>query len=110
MKYSRENNVLHGFPFANVHPHVVSKKLSHFDNSDACSDSHLFCLALEALAIANCLGVDELAAGICGVHTASGEAVLNGGSVVSASVKESGSTGNSMIAVNLVMTNVLIFA
>ena len=48
--------------------------------------------------IADCLGVDEQVACACGVHTASGES------------EESGNTGNSMIAVNLVMINVLMFA
>ena len=102
VKYSLENNVLHGFPSANLHPHVASKNLSHVANSDACSDSDRFCLAMKALVIAVCLGVDEQVACACGVHTTSGESKGN--------VEESGNTGNSMIAVNLMMMSVLIFA
>ena len=105
MKYSLENSILHGFPSANLHPHVASKNLSHIANSDACSDSHRFCLAMKALVIADCLGVDEQVACACGVHTGSGESVLDEGNV-----EESGNTSNSMIAVNLVMINVLMFA
>ena len=104
--------MLHGFPSANVHPHVASKNLLQDSNSDVISDSHRFCLAMKALVIADFLGVDEQAADVCGVHIASGVAVLVlvEGNVDSTSSKESGSTGNSMIAVNLVMNHVLIFA
>ena len=93
-----------------MHPHVASKNLSHFDSSDANSDSHCFCLALKAFLIADCLGVDEQAAGNCGVHMTSGEALFKERSVDSTSSKESGSTGNSMIPVKLVRINVVIFA
>ena len=85
MKYSLENNVLHGFPSANLHPHVASKNLSYIANPDACSDSHRFCLAMKALVIADCLGVNEQVAGIYGVHTVSEEAVLDEGNVDSTS-------------------------
>ena len=103
------NNVLHGFPFASVHQHVVSKNLSHFDSLDASSDSRCFCLALKVLLIADCLEVDEQAAGNCGVHMTSGEALFKERSFDSTSSKESGRTGNSLIPVNLVMINVVIF-
>ena len=52
--------------------------------------------------IADCLGVDEQVACACGVHTISGESEGN--------VEKSANTDNSMIAVNLVMMSVLMFA
>ena len=103
--------MLHGFPSANVHPHVASKNLLQDSNSDAISASHRFCLAMKALVIVDFLGVDEHAADVCGVHMASGVAVLAlvDGNVDSTSSSESGSTGNSIIPVNLLMNHVLIF-
>ena len=68
-----------------LHPHVASKNLPHIANSDACSDSHHFCLAMKALVIADCLGVEEQVAGVCGVYTALEEAVLDEGNVDSTS-------------------------
>ena len=110
-KYSLENNVLHGFPSANVHPHVASKNLLQDSNSTAISASDRFCLAINAFVIADFLGVDEHTADICGVHIASGATVLAlvEGNGDSTSSSESGSTGNSIIAVNLVINHVLIF-
>ena len=55
-------------------------------NSDASSDSDHFCLAMKALVIADCLGVDEQVAYTCGVHTASGESEGN--------VENQANTGN----------------
>ena len=60
--------------------------------------------------MADCLAVDEQAAGNCGVHMTSGEALFKERSVDSTSSKESSSIGNSMTPVNLVMINVVIFA
>ena len=85
MKYSLENNVLHDFPSTNLRPHVASKNLSHIANPDACSDSHRFCLEMKTMVIADCLDVDEQVADVCGVHTASEEAILDEGNVDSTS-------------------------
>jgi len=79
MIYCCLNNVLHGVPSANVHPQVSSTNFSHLDNSDAFSVSHHFCLARNALWIANFLGVGsggEDMADACGVHTVSEEAEM----------------------------------
>ena len=105
MKYSLGNNVLHGFPSANAHPHVASKNLLQDSNSDIASASHWFCLAMKAFVMADFLDVDEHATDICGVHIASegGVSVLVEGST------SSGNSGNSMIAVILVMNHMLIF-
>lgn len=73
VKYCFENNVLHGFPLASVHPHVAT---------------------LKAFLIADCRGVDEHAAdNYCGVPMTSGVALFKVVSVDSTSWKESGSTG-----------------
>ena len=103
--------MLHGFPSANVHPQVASKNLLQDSDSFAISASHCFCLAIKAFVIADFLDVDEHAADVCGVHMASGVAVLAlvEGNVDSTPSSESGSTGNSMIPVNLLMDHVLMF-
>jgi len=76
MIYCCLNNVLHGVPSANVHPRISSTNFTHLNNSDACSISHCFCLARNALWIADFLGVGlggEDVVDACGVHKVSEE-------------------------------------
>ena len=77
---------------------------SHLDDSDACSFSHFFCLARNALWMADYLGVgsvDEHAVDVCGVCTVSKEAIVGAWSVNSMSLNGSGNDGTSTRAVKI---------
>ena len=93
-----------------MHPPVASKNLLQDSSSDIASASHWFCLAMKAFVMADFLGVDEHATDICGVHIASEGGASEGGvSVLVEGSTSSGNSGNSMIAVILVMNHVQIF-